>query len=278
MRIPAFILKGPLDISVVRDDVKGAANHRAFLHRQSFLSLIMALRMLSREQMLQHLRKHRPVIAPSMLKCDFGNLQAEVDRIDAAGLPLYHLDVMDGHFVPNLSYGPMVIERLRARTQTPFDAHLMISDPAKYLDEYVKAGCEAITFHLEAVPDPKELLQAIRQQDVVSGLAINPDTPIEAAEPFLQYCDLLLIMSVNPGFGGQKFMPEVLPKMQRARETAGDELLISVDGGVACGTIGQCAEAGAQIFVAGSSIFDHEDYRNAGDLLSSEAKSCGIAT
>ena len=214
------------------------------------------------------------MIAPSMLKCDFGNLQTEVDRIDDAGnLPLYHLDVMDGHFVPNLSYGPMVIERLRQRTSVPFDAHLMISDPAKYLDEYIRAGCEAVTFHLEAVPDPVELLTAIKKQDVVAGLAINPDTPIEAAEPFLQHCDLLLIMSVNPGFGGQKFMPEVLPKMQRAREVAGDDLLISVDGGVAAGTIGQCAAAGAEIFVAGSSIFDQDDYRVAGQILADEARS-----
>ncbi len=207
-----------------------------------------------------------------MLKCDFGNLQSEVDKIDSAQLPLYHLDVMDGNFVPNLSYGPMVIERLRERTQTPFDAHLMISDPAKYLDEYVKAGCEAITFHIEAVSDPTELLQAIKAQDVVAGLAINPDTPIEAAEPFLQHCDLLLVMSVNPGFGGQKFMPEVLPKMQRAREVAGDKLLVSVDGGVAGGTIGQCAASGAEIFVAGSSIFDHDDYQAAGEVLADEAR------
>ena len=222
--------------------------------------------------MLQHLRTHRPVIAPSMLKCDFGDLQSEVDRIDAAGLPLYHLDVMDGNFVPNLSYGAMVIERLRERTDTPFDAHLMIADPAKYVDDYVKAGCEAITIHLEAVSDPTELLSAIRAQDVVAGLAINPDTPIEAAEAFLQFCDLLLIMSVNPGFGGQKFMPEVLPKMQRAREIGGNDLLISVDGGVACGTIGKCSEAGAEIFVAGSSIFDHDDYQIAGNLLAEEAR------
>jgi len=228
--------------------------------------------------MLQHLRTHRPVIAPSMLKCDFGNLKSEVDRIDAAGLPLYHLDVMDGNFVPNLSYGAMVIERLRALTSTPFDAHLMISDPAKYLDEYIKAGCEAITFHLEAVPNPTELLRAIRQQDVVSGLALNPGTPIEAAEPFLEHCDMLLIMSVNPGFGGQKFMPEVLPKMQRAREVAGERLLISVDGGVAAGTIGKCAAAGAEIFVAGSSIFDYDDLKTASDVLFSEASRCISAT
>ena len=238
----------------------------------------MAKTMLSRQAMLQHLRTHRPVIAPSMLKCDFGNLKSEIERIDAAGLPLYHLDVMDGNFVPNLSYGAMVIERLRSLTSTPFDAHLMISDPAKYLDDYIKAGCEAITFHLEAVPNPTELLQAIRSQDVVSGLAINPETPIEAAEPFLEHCDMLLIMSVNPGFGGQKFIPAVLPKMRRAREVAGERLLISVDGGVAAETIGRCAEAGAEIFVAGSSIFDHDDYKTASDILSSEATRCSSAT
>ncbi|MDG1896994.1 MAG: ribulose-phosphate 3-epimerase [Fuerstiella sp.] len=229
--------------------------------------------MLQREAMLQHLRQHSPVIAPSMLKCDFGDLRSEVRKIDASQLPLYHLDVMDGHFVPNLSYGPMVIERLRNLTETPFDAHLMISEPGRYLDDYVKAGCEAITFHLEAVPDPTELLQAIRSQDVVSGLAINPDTPFEAAEPFLDHCDLLLIMSVNPGFGGQKFMPDVLPKVQRARQVAGDRLIISVDGGVASGTIGQCAAAGAGLFVAGSSIFDFDDYRKAANLMLTEIDS-----
>jgi ribulose-phosphate 3-epimerase len=229
--------------------------------------------MLQREAMLQHLRHNSPVIAPSMLKCDFGDLRSEVRKIDAAELPLYHLDVMDGHFVPNLSYGPMVIERLRGLTETPFDAHLMISEPHRYLDDYISAGCEAITFHLEAVPDPTELLQAIRSQDVVSGLAINPDTPIEAAEPFLDHCDLLLIMSVNPGFGGQKFMPEVLPKVQRARQIAGDRLIISVDGGVAGGTIGPCAAAGAGVFVAGSSIFDFDDYRQAADVMLAEIQS-----
>lgn len=211
------------------------------------------------------------MIAPSMLKCDYGNLQSEIEQIDSGGLPLYHWDVMDGHFVPNLSYGAMLIAAARKRTSTPFDVHLMISDPAAYVDEYVKAGCEAITFHLEAEPEPTELLQAIRKQDVVSGLAINPGTPLEAAEPFLPYCDLLLVMSVEPGFGGQSFMPEVIPRIQQARKTAGDELLISVDGGIAVETISDCAHAGADIFVAGSSIFDHDDYGIAGSRLVSQA-------
>lgn len=221
--------------------------------------------------MLDYLRKRTPVIAPSMLKCDYGNLQAEVARIDAAELPLYHWDVMDGHFVPNLSYGPLVIERVRTLTDTPFDAHLMISDPQKYLPEYIKAGCEAITFHIEAVPEPTELLQEIRGNDIVSGLAINPDTPFEKIQPFLDDCDMVLIMSVNPGFGGQSFIADVLPKMEQVRAAAGERMLISVDGGVAESTIGACAASGANIFVAGSSIFDHEDYAAAGQLLSDAA-------
>lgn len=231
--------------------------------------------MLKREAMLRHLREHVPVIAPSMLKCDFGNLHQDVKRLDQAGFPLLHLDVMDGHFVPNLSYGPMVIRSLRQLTETPFDAHLMISDPAKYLTEYLDAGCEAITFHLEAeaVSDPGELLAEIRDRDVVAGLAINPDTPMELAEPWLDQCDLLLVMSVMPGFGGQAFMPEVLPKVERARELAGERLIISMDGGVAAGTIEQCAAAGTDLFVAGSSVFDEADYAAAGTRLSDLARS-----
>ncbi|MEZ6060596.1 MAG: ribulose-phosphate 3-epimerase [Planctomycetaceae bacterium] len=227
--------------------------------------------MKNRDAMLQHLRENRPVIAPSMLKCDFGNLRRELEQLDAAHFPVLHLDVMDGHFVPNLSYGAMVIERMRPLTSTPFDAHLMISDPAKYVDEYVRAGCQAITFHLEAVPQPVELLTAIRDQDIVAGLAINPETPIEAAEPFLEACDLLLVMSVHPGFGGQAFIPGVLSKVVRAREIAGDELVISIDGGVSVKTIGECAAAGADLFVAGSAVFDHADYGRAARILAEAA-------
>lgn len=217
----------------------------------------------NRQAMLSHLRASRPAIAPSMLKCDFGNLHRELELLDAACVPLLHLDVMDAHFVPNLSYGPMVIERMRPLTSTPFDAHLMVSDPAKYLTDYVQAGCEAITFHLEAVPDPTELLREIRRLDVVAGLAINPDTPFSAAEPFLQECDLFLVMSVHPGFGGQKFIPDVLSKVNQARAACGDDLIISIDGGVSKSTIEACARAGADVFVAGSSVFDEPDYSAA---------------
>jgi ribulose-phosphate 3-epimerase len=219
--------------------------------------------MRTRDAMLSYLRTHRPAIAPSMLKCDFGNLHRECELLDAASAPLLHLDVMDAHFVPNLSYGPMVIERLRPLTSTPFDAHLMVSDPARFLDDYIRAGCEAITFHLEAVPQPVELLREIRRRDVVAGLAINPDTPFSAAEPFLRECDLFLVMSVHPGFGGQKFIPDVLSKVTQARAAGGDDLIISMDGGVGRNTIAACARAGTDVFVAGSSVFDESDYAAA---------------
>lgn len=219
--------------------------------------------MRNRDAMLSRLRAQRPAIAPSMLKCDFGNLHRELELLTAAEAPLLHLDVMDGNFVPNLSYGPMVIERMRTRTELPFDAHLMISDPAKYLDEYIRVGCDAITFHLEAVPEPVGLLRDIRRKGVVAGLAINPETPFSAAEPFLRECDLFLVMSVRPGFGGQKFIPEVLSKVSQARTAGGPDLIISIDGGVGKSTIGACAEAGVDVFVAGSSVFDEPDYKSA---------------
>jgi len=219
--------------------------------------------MRTRDEMLSVLKAQRPLIAPSMLKCDFGNLHRELEMLDAADSRLLHLDVMDGHFVPNLSYGPMVIERMRPLTESPFDAHLMISDPEKYLDEYIRAGCEAITFHLEAVPQPEALLTRIRRKNVVAGLAINPGTPFSAAEPFLKFCDLFLVMSVNPGFGGQKFIPDVVGKIREARAAGGSDLIISVDGGIGKSTIGVCAEAGCDVFVAGSSVFDQPCYKSA---------------
>jgi ribulose-phosphate 3-epimerase len=227
--------------------------------------------MRTRDELLSHLKARRPLVAPSMLKCDFGNLHREIELLDAAGSSLLHWDVMDGHFVPNLSYGPMVIERVRSLTETPFDAHLMISDPAQYLAEYVKAGCESITFHLEAVRQPIALLQEIRRRNLVAGLAINPSTPFSDAEPFLAECDLFLVMSVNPGFGGQKFIPDVVAKIRAARELCGEELVISVDGGIGLATIGECAEAGCDVFVAGSSIFDQPCYQTAVEELEQRA-------
>ena len=172
---------------------------------------------MNRTDILQGLRDATPIIAPSMLKCDFGNLQREIERLTAAGSSVLHWDVMDGHFVPNLSYGAMLIERTRPLTEMLFDAHLMISDPTKYLDEYLKAGCQAITFHIEAVPEPVPLLRRIRDAGRVAGLALNPATPLDAIAPFVGECDLVLVMSVQAGFGGQAFIPASVETLKQAR-------------------------------------------------------------
>lgn len=218
---------------------------------------------MNRTDILHRLRAARPVIAPSMLKCDFGNLAREVERLTAANAKVLHWDVMDGHFVPNLSYGPMLIERVRTLTDMLFDAHLMISEPEKYLDEYLKAGCEAITVHIEAVPQPTSLLRRIREAGRAAGLALNPKTPLSAIEPFLAEIDLLLVMSVQAGFGGQSFIPESIEKLKAARKLISSETILSVDGGIGIKTIAGCADAGADLFVAGSAIFDQSDYKVA---------------
>lgn len=218
-----------------------------------------------------------PIIAPSMLKCDFGDLNREIDRLVSAGSHWMHWDVMDGHFVPNLTYGAMVIESVRGRTKAFFDAHLMISDPGKYLDDYIKAGCDAITIHIEAVPEPTEVLKRIRAAGRQAGLAINPGTPVSTIEPFLSECDLVLVMSVEPGFGGQKFMPDMLEKVRALRALLPAQTLISIDGGIAEPTIGSAAAAGCQIFVAGSAIFDVTDYRTAIENLTQVASAAVTA-
>ncbi len=210
--------------------------------------------------MFAEIRRRRPLIAPSMLKCDFGNLADEIRRLEAAGADVVHWDVMDAHFVPNLSYGALVIERLRGVTSLPFDAHLMVSDPAKYLSDYLRAGCDWITVHIEAVPNPSEILQEIRQAGRRAGLALNPGTPVSAVAPYFEFCDLVLVMSVEPGFGGQSFIPSAIAKVAELRRQAGEQLVISIDGGIAADTIAAPFAAGADIFVAGSSIFNCPDY------------------
>ncbi|MBC8291001.1 MAG: ribulose-phosphate 3-epimerase, partial [Planctomycetes bacterium] len=162
---------------------------------------------MSRSATLDKLRNSVPIIAPSMLKCDFGNLHRELELLDEAGTDVYHLDVMDGNFVPNLSYGPMVIERLRLRTDAIFDAHLMISEPDRFLDEYLKAGCDCVTFHYEAERDAGPLLERIRQSDRVAGLAINPGTPAAHIEALLLAGDMGLVMRAEPRFGGHNRIP-----------------------------------------------------------------------
>jgi ribulose-phosphate 3-epimerase len=213
-----------------------------------------------------------------MLKCDFGNLHREVELLESAGTPMLHLDVMDGHFVPNLSYGPMVIERLRELTELPFEAHLMISDPTRYADDFITAGCNLLTFHLEAVPEPRPLIEKIRAKGVAAGLAIKPKTPVESLGPFLDAADLFLVMSVEPGFGGQKFIPSALGKLRWLRSRLPEKTLLSVDGGIEHETVAETAEAGATVFVVGSAIFDKKspdggDYIQAIQELTEQARS-----
>lgn len=215
---------------------------------------------MSRSERLRSLAKSPAVIAPSLLKCDYAQLERELKDLEQAGMEVLHLDVMDGHFVPNLSYGPMVIESLRKVCSVPFDAHLMISDPARYLKDYISAGCDGITFHIEAVGEPGELLQRIRDAGLVSGLALNPGTAVQRIAPFVDLCDYILVMSVEPGFGGQKFMPIAVEKIRQVRELVSSGTLVGVDGGIGPATIGAAAKAGANLFVVGSALFDLTDY------------------
>ena len=202
-----------------------------------------------------------------MLKCDFGDLRREVELLERAGAPALQFDVMDGHFVPNLTYGALVIERLRDASSAIFDAHLMIADPGFYLDGFLDAGCDLITFHYEAVREPLPLLRRIREAGRAAGLALNPGTPVQAVEPFLEACDVVLVMSVEPGFGGQKFIPSALDKLRWLRERVTDDTLLSIDGGIGLETIAPSAQAGAEIFAVGSAIFGADDYKTAIDRL-----------
>jgi ribulose-phosphate 3-epimerase len=229
---------------------------------------------MSRQDLLEIYRSATPVIAPSMLGCDFGNLHREVELLTAAGAPMLHLDVMDGHFVPNLTYGPVVIRQLRSLTRLPLDAHLMISDPAQYLDEFLDAGCDGITVHVECFSDSRtamaDVLERIQAAGAVAGIAVNPSTPITEIQPLLNHTDQVLIMSVEPGFGGQAFQVESLEKLRQLSET---DKIIAIDGGIGPETIGLAYAAGARMFVCGSAIFDAPDYSAALQTLRSAATS-----
>jgi ribulose-phosphate 3-epimerase len=226
---------------------------------------------MSRRQRILELRQHVPAIMPSMLLCDYGHLADEVARLEAAGAPALHLDVMDGHFVPNLSYGLPLVETFRALTDLPLDVHLMIENPELWVERYFAAGSDNITIHAEAVADPAPVLAAIAELGAAVGLAINPDTPVSAIEPCLKLCDVVLVMSVYAGFGGQQFMPATLDKLRELRAIAGESVLIEVDGGINTNTIHACAEAGAELFVAGSAVFSGDDYGQSIALLAAKA-------
>ncbi|WP_406695177.1 ribulose-phosphate 3-epimerase [Singulisphaera sp. Ch08] len=199
----------------------------------------------------------RPLVTPSLLNCDFARIAEELEALKQAGTIAVHLDVMDGHFVPNLSYGAPVIKDWRPRTDFPFDTHLMMTDPGRYLDDFIRAGCDVITFHIEAVPEPVPLLRRIRAAGCHAALALNPPTPVSAIEPFLDELDAVLVMSVMPGFGGQAFEPSVLEKVRTLR-AARPELPISIDGGINPTTASEAVAAGVTQLVAGSAVFRND--------------------
>jgi ribulose-phosphate 3-epimerase len=201
-------------------------------------------------------------IAPSLLAADFARLGEEIARVEKAGCDLLHVDVMDGHFVPNITIGPFIVKAIRKVTQLPLDVHLMIETPAKYLKDFADAGANHITVHAEACPDNLgEVLGSIRKLGVGSGVSLRPPTPLSAIEPFLDQIDMVLLMTVEPGFGGQSFMPDVLTKVEALRKRYQKD--IEVDGGINKETGKRAVSAGANVLVAGTAIFGKPDVKQA---------------
>jgi ribulose-phosphate 3-epimerase len=204
------------------------------------------------------------LIAPSILSADFTRLKEEIQAVETAGADWIHADVMDGHFVPNLTFGPLVVEAVRRATALPIDVHLMIHEPDRYIPDFAKAGATYISVHAETCAHLNRTVQLIRDCGARPGVVLNPATPVETLQWILEYLDFVLVMSVNPGFGGQRFIPNSIAKIALLKKMITDkglQTLIQVDGGVSPQTIADIAAAGADVFVAGSAIFNSPDYR-----------------
>jgi len=198
-------------------------------------------------------------IAPSILDADFARLADEIATIESAGVKMVHLDVMDGHFVPNITVGPPVIAKLRACSNLVVDSHLMISEPAKYAEQFVEAGVNHITFHIETDCQPQKLIDRLHKLGATVGICLNPETPVETIQAVAPHCDMVLVMTVHPGFGGQKFMPEAAKKVIKVRQVVGPEIRIEVDGGIDAQTTPTVVSYGADTLVVGNAIFSKAD-------------------
>lgn len=201
-------------------------------------------------------------ISPSILSSDYGNLSSELKRMEACGADMLHIDVMDGHFVPNITLGAPILKCIRKSSTLPFDVHLMISDPYKYIPDFVNAGSDIITFHAEADSDIEKTIDLILASGKKAGLSVKPKTPVEAVYPYLDKLSMVLVMTVEPGFGGQSFMEDMMPKVSAVRseiDRRGLDVDIQVDGGINKDTISIAAKAGANVFVSGNAIFSSDD-------------------
>jgi ribulose-phosphate 3-epimerase len=209
-------------------------------------------------------------IAPSILSADFSKLGEEVLAVEKGGADYIHIDVMDGHFVPNITIGPLIVEAIRPVTKLPLDVHLMIKNPDQYIEAFAKAGADYITVHVEACRHLHRTIQSIKSFGIKAGVVLNPATPVETIQHIIGDIDMVLLMSVNPGFGGQKFIPEVLPKIKKVKalaEQKGVDIEIEIDGGVNPETAKDCIEAGATVLVAGSAVYNQPDYAKAISLI-----------
>jgi ribulose-phosphate 3-epimerase len=210
------------------------------------------------------------ILAPSLLSADFARLAEEIREVESYGCHWLHVDVMDGHFVPNLTIGPVVVESLRKTTKSTLDCHLMVNEPAKMVPWFLKAGADVVTIHFEATESLVEILRTIRAAGKKAGVSIKPKTPVETLEPYLKELDLVLVMSVEPGFGGQSFMPESLDKVRwlaERKKSGGHAFLIEIDGGINQKTIGLAKAAGVEVFVAGNAVFAQPDRKAAYEEL-----------
>ncbi len=211
-------------------------------------------------------------IAPSILSSDFARLADEIAEIASADVKMVHLDIMDGHFVPNITIGPPVVAKLRKYSSLVFDSHLMISEPAEYAERFVEAGVNHITFHIEAAVEPERLVDKIHGFGCTAGVCLNPDTPVEAVEAIAPLCDMVLVMTVRPGFGAQKFMPEAAKKIIKVREIVGPDIRVEVDGGIDPQTAPLVVSYGADTIVAGNAIFSKSDRITAINALREATK------